>query len=275
MTGLILRLRQPLDGCWDARQLGGGLIGLSVAAAGRLRLQRLGSRETAAASELFQIDPATDDHGVTLVGDLSSLDGLASDWYSGRLVVQGDVGDRFAAGQRGGTIDLQGSAGNEAGQQLRGGRLQIHGAVGDDLAGPAPGRRSGMRGGTIIVHGAAGQAAGYRLRRGTIVLLGSAGDYCGGEMIAGTILLSAAAGGGLGHGMRRGTILVGRSIAIDRQRFPLGQTGPLAIAKLLAAEVQPYTARLAAALRGTLQRFWGDRLAGGQGEIWQSDFDLG
>ncbi len=272
MTGLHLTLRQPLPGRWDASQLGGGLAGLPPEDVASLRLSRLGSRLSVAVGQQFDVQAAGERGSVTISGDLRALDGLASGWQGGHLLIQSDVGNHFARGQRGGAIELCGNAGDGVAQQMSGGRLLIHGSVGDDLAGPLPGHRSGMRGGMIVVQGNAGNAAGYRLRRGTLLVLGNVGDYCGGEMVAGTVLVGGTAGRQLGHGMRRGTIVVGDPVTLDSERFPVGQVGSLEVAKLIAAEVQSHAPQIASGLRGTLQRYWGDRLAGGQGEIWRIEY---
>jgi formylmethanofuran dehydrogenase subunit C len=143
-------------------------------------------KERARIDDFFALTGAGDD--VRLEGDLSRVRGVGAGMTSGRLTVDGDVGDWAGAGMRGGTLVVRGSAGRH-------------------LGGALPGERAGMRGGEIVVVGNAGEQAGAGFRRGLIAVGGRVGEAAGLRMLAGTIVALGALGPRAGAGMRRGSIV--------------------------------------------------------------------
>ncbi len=63
-----------------------------------------------------------------------------------------------------------------------------------------------MTNGEILIHGSAGNEIGLTMRRGLIAVAGRVGDAAGFNMIAGSLLLFGESGIRPGAGMRRGTI---------------------------------------------------------------------
>ena len=163
---------------------------------------------------------------------------------------------------------IEGSAGPFAGSGLRGGLLEVAGDVGERLGGPLAGETEGVNGGTIHVRGQAGARAGDRLRRGFVLIEGAAGDYAGSRMIAGTLLIGGKAGALPGYLMNRGTILLADGVETMSPTFRDCGVFDLVVARLLAAHVEPISARLGAVLRAPLRRFAGDLAALGLGEIF-------
>ena len=267
MSGLHLRLRAAPPGEIDAAALGGQLQAMSPAEISRLPLPRLGSTQPLRVADCFAVAPRADQR-VVVEGDLRQFHRLACRWATGELVVEGDVGERFASQMRGGEVHVEGNASAGAAEQMGGGELRISGEVGDELGRPLPGRRSGISGGRIIVAGRAGHRAGYRMRRGTIVILGDCGDAAGCDLVAGTIVVAGATGRDLGAGMRRGTIVVPNFNLLSPVRFSRPQREQLSIARLLAHELLPAAPAIAAALQTDITRAVGDLSAGGMGEIW-------
>ena len=136
--------------------------------------------------DFFAVSGSGDD--VRIEGDLSRMHLVGAGMTSGRLTVDGDVGDWAGAGMRGGT-------------------LVVHGSAGKHLGGVRSGERAGMRGGEIVVHGDAGPQAGAGLRRGLIAVGGHAGEAAGLRMLAGTLVALGGLGPRAGAGMRRGSLV--------------------------------------------------------------------
>ncbi len=208
-----------------------------------------------------------------LVGDCRRLDYVGQDLRSGRIVIDGDVGNAVGQRMRAGSVHVQGSAGDHVGMAMRGGTLTIDGSAGDYVGGPAAGERSGMSGGEILIRGNAGTHLGYRMRRGTIVVAGQAGRWAAAELVAGTLAIGGAVGTQLAIGMRRGTIvlcqqpeLAGEGFTEPRRETPSIQ--PLLVHRLchIAGSESPFS-RLVAAPAGSVLRTIGDRAVGGMGEV--------
>jgi formylmethanofuran dehydrogenase subunit C len=186
---LTLRTEPP------ARVLAGPLIperlrGLNAAAVAALALRCGG--ETVVAGDLFEVSGAgSEAEELVLAGDLGRFDGIGAGMSRGEIEVRGDVGAW-------------------AGAELHGGRLVVQGNAGDRLGAAYPGSRAGMTHGEILVFGDAGEEAGAGLRRGLIAIGGQAGPGAGLRMLAGTVIALAGVAAGAGQGNRRGSIVSGR-----------------------------------------------------------------
>ena len=155
---------------------------------------------------------------------------------------------------------------------MRGGFIKIRGSAGAYLGAAYPGSRLGMREGVILVEGSAGDEVGSLMRRGLIAVRGAVGAGLGRGMIAGTILALGDAGRRLGAGMKRGTLVVpGLSQPPEDVLLPTFARAGRFRAPFLAV----YYRQLAewgfavpgAVSSGLLERYNGDLIVGGQGEI--------
>jgi len=98
------------------------------------------------------------------------LDGNAGDLtgtsqISGELAINGDVGRGFGLAARGGLMVLSGNAGDEACSLFQGAEAWIAGNVGRDCA-------RGIRDGMVVIAGDAGPGLGYRMAGGTVFVGG-------------------------------------------------------------------------------------------------------
>jgi formylmethanofuran dehydrogenase subunit C len=126
-----------------------------------------------------------------------------------------------------------------------------------------------MSGGEILVSGDAGDEVGRVMRRGLIAIGGRCGEFCGSRMIAGTILVGGQAGLRAGAGMKRGTIgLLGTT---PLQLLPTfdraGDVRPTFLTPFGNRLREAGLMSLAEPLGRTMQRWCGDRLTVGKGEI--------
>jgi formylmethanofuran dehydrogenase subunit C len=244
-----------------------GLISLSTPDVARLRLPV--GNGTAEVGELFRVEGQGADGCLVVAGDLRRLARLGSGMASGHLTVEGDAGDHLGAAMTGGAIEVSGSVGDWAGAELRGGLLRIGGSAAHFLGAAYPGSRRGMRSGAILVHGRAGDDAGLSLRRGLIAIAGAAGDSLGRAMIAGSVFSFGPIGSHPGAGMKRGTLaLFGNDKLSLLPTFPYaGVFCPVFLALFLR---QLRTWRFPVpedAFHGSFDRYNGDLVEGGQGEI--------
>jgi formylmethanofuran dehydrogenase subunit C len=207
---------------------------------------------------------------IAFEGSAERFDRVGAGLSSGAIRVTGDVGVEVGRGMTGGFVNVEGSAGAFAGSRMCGGALKIGGNAGERLGGPLVGETEGMSGGLIYVAGDAGARAGDRMRRGFILIDGAAGDCAGSRMIAGTLAICGIAGALPGFLMNRGTILLAAGASEMAPTFVDCGVFSLAVAKLLAAHVEPMSARLGAAFRGPLRRYAGDLAALGKGEIFMT-----
>lgn len=267
MTGMTLTMHTHPHCDLDASRLGPALRGQPISEILQLALPVMDGNQVRSVGQIFTIQPRDDGH-VVIQGELGRLHAIGYGWSDGTLIVEGDVGRRFAARMSGGDVRLIGNAGDQTAAQMRGGTLEIHGHVGDDLGCPLWGRRSGMSGGIIHVIGDVGHYAGYRMRRGTLIIEGSGGDCLGCDLVAGTIVVTGRVTHVPGMGMRRGTIVMSRETSLGELRFTPRQPQRLPIVSILANDLQPRIPMVAAALRSTIDRSLGDLTCGGQGEIW-------
>jgi formylmethanofuran dehydrogenase subunit C len=221
---------------------------------------------------LFEVSGDGSDGRLILEGDLSRVDRIGCAMAAGALVVRGDAGAHLGAMMGGGTIEVFGHAADWAGAELRGGLLHIHGWAGQSLGAAYPGSRRGMRGGTILVEGSAGNDVGLAMRRGLIAIRGAAGDGLGRAMIAGSIFTFGPVGLRAGAGMKRGTLaLLGIDPAHELELLPTFEPSGTARPPFVAIYLRQLEAWgfavPASAYSGTLARYNGDRIEGGQGEI--------
>jgi formylmethanofuran dehydrogenase subunit C len=164
------------------------------------------TRRPLVVGEVFELS-GHDSDDIRFVGGSDRLDGVATNLSRGRILVEGDVGQRLAFGMRGGDVRIAGSAGPFAASGALGGTITIDGSAGDCAGGAVYGAMYGLSGATLVIKGTAGARLGDRMRRGLIVAA-EAGDEAACRMIAGTIV-TRRVGDHPGFGMRRGTLLVG------------------------------------------------------------------
>jgi len=241
------------------------LMGKSQAEIAALTIQM--TRKALTVGEVFDVAPG-DVEEIVFEGGSERFDRIGAGLKGGAIRVVGEVGVQVGRGMTGGVVRIEGSAGPFAGSGMRGGLLEIAGDVGERLGGPLAGETEGMNGGVIHVSGGAGARAGDRLRRGFILIEGVAGDYAGSRMIAGTLAIGGMAGALPGYLMNRGTILLAEGAVEMAPTFCDCGTFKLVAARLLAAHVEPISARLGSTFRAPLRRFAGDLAALGLGEIF-------
>jgi formylmethanofuran dehydrogenase subunit C len=147
------------------------------------------------------------DGEIYIEGDLSNVKHLGSEMSSGKMIIEGDVGQHLGAGMTGGEIIVEGSVGNWVAPEMTGGRVTIKGNAGHMVGSAYRGDAVGILGGEIIVHGNVGNELGNAMRNGLIIVGGNSGDFTGVSMLAGTIIVLGEMGIRSGAGMKRGTIL--------------------------------------------------------------------
>jgi formylmethanofuran dehydrogenase subunit C len=225
-----------------------------------------------ALGELFRLEGSGDDGRLVFEGDLRQVRRLGQGMTAGTLTIRGDVGVELGAGMSGGTIDVEGTVGDRAGAAMRGGLLRIKGRAGNFLGAADPGARSGMREGVILVEGDVGDDVGLAMRRGLIAIAGAAGDGLGRALIAGSIFAFGPVGRLAGAGMRRGTLaLFGLPDPSNPDLLPTFAPG----VRYRPPFVTIYLRRLGrwgfpvpeSAFSGTFERYNGDLVERGQGEI--------
>ncbi|GAA5507108.1 hypothetical protein [Novipirellula caenicola] len=218
--------------------------------------------DVCAVGELFSVSKMPAENELQLVGDLSRFHRLGMQHRSGRMTIQGNVG-------------------NYAGTMMSGGEIWIAGDAGDFLGAPVAGFRSGMSGGRIVVGGSAGNHVGHRMRRGEIFIEAAVKDFLGSHQIAGTIVVAATIGKSAGYAMRRGTLIVNQPPVLSRTRFSDPIEAFSVIGPLLERQTKAWTSAAAPPqfacknVIGLLNRIAedgfvsirGDFAVGGQGEI--------
>jgi len=204
-------------------------------------------------------------------GDTGRLHGLARDWTGGRVLVEGDVGDRAGHGLRAGDLEIRGGAGNGLAAHLRGGRVQVTGDVGPYAAASLPGQRRGMTGGTVVIGGSAGVGVGRRMRRGIVVVQGDA-IQPGCEMLAGTIVVGGSIIGPVGALMKRGTIICLQSLtAAQRRGLAAGIVDQPLVWRLIQRHLSDQGIELADPPQdGQFQRDHAGPAHGWRGEVWSA-----
>jgi formylmethanofuran dehydrogenase subunit C len=269
----------PLTLRWrSATQLpveAGGLLPEALAAHTSEALARLPvplGNTSAALGDLFSIEGDVQDGTIIFEGDLRPVRRIGRGLGSGAIIVRGDTGAELGAEMTGGTITVEGSAGDYVGAEMRGGLIRIRGSAGQSLGSAYPGSRLGMREGVILVEGAVGSGAGLSMRRGLIAVSGTAGDDLGHALIAGSIFVFGMIGRRAGAGMKRGTLaLFGNGNAEDFEPLPTfsptGRFRPHFLTIYLRRLRQWGFPVPEAAFSNPLERYNGDLLERGQGEI--------
>lgn len=262
MSALTFRLREsPPERLDLSRLVPSRLAGLSAADMERLPVgtTRLGL----VAGDIFAVAPG-DAAEIRIVGGSSRLDRVGEGMSAGRILVEGDVGQRLGFAMAGGDIHVAGSAGPFTASGARAGTIHIDGDAGAQAGGAVHGAMRGLNGGTLVIGGRAGPRLGDRMAAG-LILVGQAGEFTGCRMIAGTIV-SGTVGDHAGYAMRRGTLVVQ-----DHGRLAPGfvDTGRhrLVILRLLRQALAPFPARWRGLVPGDARRFSGDMATLGKGEI--------
>jgi formylmethanofuran dehydrogenase subunit C len=141
-------------------------------------------------------------------GDLSNCDYVGGGLESGRIVVNGSVGDFLADRMGGGIIEVKGSASRFACGGQRGGFVRVASDCGEYAAASGPGSKRGMNGGVMVVGGNCDQWLATRMRRGMVIVHGNVAPACASRMIAGTLVLCGQVELPLAANMARGTIIL-------------------------------------------------------------------
>jgi len=162
--------------------------------------------EQASIGDFFDVSGESDAE-IHLAGDLSRIKHLGCGMKSGKLVIDGNVGQHLGAGMSGGEIIVNGNAGDWVGPEMSGGRITITGNAGHLIGSAYRGSPIGMLGGEIIIHGDAKNEVGHAMRRGLIVIGGNSGDFTGVNILSGTIIVLGKMGIRTGAGMKRGSII--------------------------------------------------------------------
>lgn len=162
--------------------------------------------ELTALGDFFKIQGKYDGE-MRIEGDLSRIKHLGSGMTSGRMIINGNVGQHLGTGMSGGEIIVEGDAADWLAPEMSGGRIVIKGNAGHMVGSAYRGSKVGMQGGEIIVHGNVRNEAGHAMRNGLIVIGGNSGDFTGVSMLAGTIIVLGEMGIRNGASMIRGTIL--------------------------------------------------------------------
>jgi formylmethanofuran dehydrogenase subunit C len=198
----------PLEAeCISADQL----AGLSVTDVEALPV--LSGNRTACVGDFFKVVGEKDGE-VRVEGDLRRVKMIGAGMSTGRIVVDGNVGQHLGMGMVGGEIVINGDAGDWLGPEMSGGRITVKGNAGHMVGSAYRGSRIGMRGGEIVVLGNAGNEIGNAMRNGLIAVGGNGGDFAGVNMLAGTIVIFGRSGDRPGAGMRRGSIAIMEQTAL-------------------------------------------------------------
>lgn len=156
--------------------------------------------------EFFKVKGKFDGE-LRIEGDLSKIKHLGSGMSSGRMIIEGSVGQHLGVGMSGGEIIVAGDVGDWLAPEMTGGRITIKGNAGHMVGAGYRGSTVGMRGGEIIILGNVRNETGHVMRGGLIAIGGNSGDFTGVNMLAGTIIVIGEMGIRNGAGMKRGTIL--------------------------------------------------------------------
>jgi formylmethanofuran dehydrogenase subunit C len=190
----------------------------------------------------------------------------------GKLLIAGDSGFASGAGMQAGEMLVEGSAGDCLGMGMGGGLIHVCGNAGDWCGAGEWGKTIGMCGGTILVDGNVGSQAGSGMRRGLVAISGNAGDFAGARMLAGTIFIAGKVGSDAGIGMKRGSLLAGRVDRLLPGFEPAGHSDRewLRIYSVYLRKMEFIVPENW--LSSIAQRFMGDTLELGKGEIIVYDF---
>jgi formylmethanofuran dehydrogenase subunit C len=223
--------------------------------------------------EFFAVEGDAGDREIVIEGDCSRVKWIGANMTGGRITIHGNAGMHLGAEMTGGEIQVHGDAGDWVGAEMRGGRIQVHGKAGHLVGAAYRGSQVGMRGGVILVDGSAGNEIGSTMRRGLIVIGGDTGDFPGASLIAGTILVFGQPGVRLGAGMKRGTIVVFNARPQLLPTFRYDCVYRPVFLRVYLRQLRTWGFRITEEhLRGLYQRFSGDLVALGKGEVlyWHS-----
>ena len=263
MSALTFRLREAPPERLDLS----GLVPHRIGALSLPDIERLPigtSRHGVAVADIFTVE-AGDRDSIRFEGGSPRFDLIGAGLESGRLVVDGDVGQRLGQAMRGGTIEVTGSAGPFAASAAKGGLVRIAGDADERAGGATHGAMYGLDGATLVIEGNAGDRLGERMRRGLILVGGRASDYAGSGLIAGTIIAQEV-GDNPGYGMRRGTIIAATHGTLLPSFVPTGRHR-LVVAHLLRRAVARIHPRSAELIPQQAERLAGDLATLGKGEI--------
>ncbi len=201
---MIFRLREAPPERLDLSPLvPRNLAGLSAG-----EIERLGvgtTRLGLVVGDVFDVSHG-DPEDIRIAGGSARLDRVGEKLAAGRIVVEGDVGQRLAFCMGGGEIRVVGSAGPYAASAATGGIVHVEGDAQDCAGGAVHGAMFGLCGATLVIDGQAGARLGDRMKSG-LILVRAAGHHAGCRMIAGTIV-AGKVGDDAGYAMRRGTLVV-------------------------------------------------------------------
>ncbi len=147
------------------------------------------------------------DGEIHIEGDLANVKHLGSEMTTGKMIIDGNVGQHLGACMSGGEIVVEGNAHDWVAPEMIGGRVTIKGSAGHLIGSAYRGSPIGMQGGEIIIHGDVKNETGNAMRGGLIAIGGNTGDFTGVNMLAGTIIVLGEMGIRNGASMKRGTIL--------------------------------------------------------------------
>ena len=262
----VLRLRHEPDVPFDASGLTPDRLA-SLTASQIAALPLTVPSHTALVGDVFDVRGGMAPE-LRVEGAVSSMHGLGAGTSAGQLIIEGNVGDRVAAGMTGGTVQVIGNARHEAGASMSGGTLVISGSAGDRLGGATPGAAKGISGGEILVGGSAGGDVGARARRGLIVVRGGVGESAARSMIAGTLIAFGRIGDEVGRGNKRGTVLALGGVTIPAT-YRYACTFQSVYVRLLLTYLQRHRGFQISdpLLNGRFRRYCGDAGIPGKGEI--------
>jgi formylmethanofuran dehydrogenase subunit C len=242
------------------------LAGKTVAEIARLPLQH--GNVQAPLAEFFKIAGDSADNEIVIEGDCSRVKWIGAGMSSGRITIHGNAGMHLGAEMKGGAIHLHGHAGDWVGAEMRGGHIHVHGNAGHLVGAGYRGSRVGTRGGVILIDGNAGNEIGSNMRRGLIAVGGDSGDFAGVSLIAGSIFIFGQPGIRLGAGMKRGTIALFGSLPQLLPTFRFDCAYQPAFMTLYLRQLRAWGFAVAEErMRGSYQRFSGDLVSLGKGEI--------
>ena len=120
--------------------------------------------------------------------------------------------------------------------------------------------------------GNTGEETGAGMRRGILIIGGDCGDYTGTRMMAGTIICMGGIGTGAGLEMKRGSLVAGKSRAL-LPGFRQAGKADIEWLRIYLTWLQRLRVNSRHPLNHRLpQRFTGDHLVSGKGEVLVYDF---
>ena len=262
----VLRLRHEPNGPFDASGLTPDRLA-SLTASQIAALPLPVPSHSALVGDIFDVRGGLAPE-LRVEGAVSSMHGLGAGTSAGELIIEGNVGDRVAAGMTGGMVRVIGNVRHEAGVSMSGGTLAISGSAGDRLGAATPGAARGISGGEILLGGSAGDDVGARARRGLIVVQGGVGASAARSMIAGTLVVFGRIGVEVGRGNKRGTVLALGGVTIPAT-YRYACTFQSAYVRLVLTYLERHRGFQISELllNGRFRRYCGDAGVPGKGEI--------